>query len=105
MEDAPGWHPKQTSARQILERIDTMLAAGRITEKDAARLRSAADRGGLEEALQEIRLRHAKGRIAEALSSGLLTTEGARAAVERLDNGEDPRTVLRLAHRARPPVD
>ena len=105
MDGTRAGHPRQTSVRQIFERIDTMLAAGRICQEDAARLRSAAASGGLDEALQEIRLRHAKARVAEALSSGLLTPEGARAALERLDDGEDPRTVLRLAHRARPPVD
>ncbi len=79
-----------------------MLAAGRVTQEDAARLRAAAELGGLDEALDEIRVGHARARIAQDVSRGVLTSEEAEVLIERLDKGEDPRSVLRLRRTSRP---
>lgn len=76
-------------------RIDKMLAAGRISEDEAARVRSAAETGDLDAVLQEIRLRHARQSVATAVAEGRKTQEDAAALLERLDRGEEPRGLLR----------
>jgi hypothetical protein len=93
------------SAPQVLQRLDKLVGAGRITEEDAALLRAAAETGGLDEALQDIRLRHAKARVSVAVSTGRLGGDEAGVILERLDRGEDPRIVLGVGRKLRPPID
>lgn len=87
----------------LLRRVDKLVEAGRLTDEEAARLRAAEATGDLEDVAREIRLRHARARVSEAVREGLLTEAEARASLDRLANGEDPRFLrgLRGGRRAR----
>jgi hypothetical protein len=76
---------------RLLQRLDKMLETGRITVREAERLRGAVDTEDLDEAVREIRLRHATERLDEAVADGRITPEEAATFRERLKNGEDPR--------------
>ena len=78
-----------------------MVDAGRVSRDDAARLRRAAESGGLDEALAEIRRKHAEARIVGAVESRRLTSEEAKVVLGRLEDGEDPRGVVRGLPRLR----
>jgi hypothetical protein len=86
---------------RLLGRLDKMLDAGRVTEEEARRLRVAADSEDFDEAVREIRLRHAAERLDEALDDGRITPEEAATFRERLKNGEDPRFLRGLRRGAR----
>ena len=103
MRDLPDDH-QRLNAAQVLERVEKMVAVGRIGYEDAARLRAAAASGGLDEAVGEIRRKHAKARIDEALAAGRLSEQEAGVILERLERGENPRLLLRGARQgtARP---
>jgi hypothetical protein len=87
---------------RLLGRLDKMLEGGRVTEEEARRLRVAADSEDFDEAVREIRLRHATERLGEALDDGRITPEEAATFRERLKNGEDPRFLRGLRRGARP---
>lgn len=76
---------------RLLERIDKLVRAGRLTEEEATRLRAPAETGEFDEAAREIQLRHATARVNDAVEGGTVTGEQAQAFLERLANGEDPR--------------
>src|SRR6266700_4064373 len=76
---------------RLLQRLDKMLETGRVTAQEAERLRGAADTEDFDEAVREIRFRHATGRIDEAVEHGWIPPEEAATLMERLRNGEDPR--------------
>ena len=88
---------------RLLQRLDKMLETGRVRVEEAERLRSAADTEDFDEAVREIRLRHATERLDEALDDGRITPEEAATILERLRNGEDPRFLrgLRRGPRSR----
>jgi hypothetical protein len=86
---------------RLLGRLDKMLEAGRVTEEEARRLRVAADSEDFDEAVREIRLRHATERLDEALDDGRITPAEAATFRERLRNGEDPRFLRGLRRGAR----
>ena len=73
-----------------------MLETGRVTVAEAERLRGAADTEDFDQAVREIRFRHATERIDEAVEDGSITPEEAATLLERLRNGEDPRILLGL---------
>ena len=85
-----------------------MSRAGRITDHDAARLRAAAEAGEIDEideAVRDIRLEHVRARVTVAVEERRLTREEADVVLGRVENGEDPRPLLRrLRRRARPQV-
>lgn len=70
------------------KRLDKMVAAGRLTIEEAERLRTATA-GEREVLARAIQLRHARGRIDEAVEDGRLTEVEATVLSERLDNGDD----------------
>ena len=80
--------------QRVLQRVDTMLAAGRITADEATQLCDAAESGTLEVALEELRRNHARARLATAVDREKVNAEEARVARDRLDAGEDPRFIL-----------
>src|SRR5262249_11950534 len=55
------------SRDRVLQRLEKMLEAGRVTEDEAARVREAAESPDLDEAVGEIRNRHAADRVDEAV--------------------------------------
>jgi hypothetical protein len=88
---------------RILEQLDKMVAAGRITEPEAARLRATAGTPEFDVAMGAVRARHAGDQMDDAIRSGELTQEEADAHLDRLRQGEHPKGLrARLAsHRPR----
>ena len=76
------------SDERILERLEAMVAAGRVTEAEAARLRAAHGTDDFGPALAAIRARHAKLHADAAVSAGRLTQDEADDAVGRVQAGE-----------------
>ncbi len=79
-----------------------MVEAGRLTEEEAERLRGAANARVFDDAVLEIRVRHARARLDEAVGDGRLTQNEADALLERVEHGEHPRTPLELRRPAPP---
>jgi hypothetical protein len=92
---------------RILEQLDTMVASGRVTEEEAARLRATEGTSEFEAAVGAIRARHAGTHMESAVAGGDMSDEEAQSYLGRLRNGEHPeglRARLRM-HRARPSRD
>jgi len=86
---------------QILVRVDKMLAAGRITEDDATRLRAAAETGvGLDDAVKAVRSKHVRAKVDDAIDDGRLTAEEADSVVDEVEHGHMARLrrALRRPH-------
>ena len=86
---------------RMASRIDKMLAAGRITEEEADRVRAAAESGDLGTAVNEIRARHVREWVAHQVQAGHLSQADADEVLERAERGEDPgsiRSALRRRH-------
>jgi ubiquinone/menaquinone biosynthesis C-methylase UbiE/Arc/MetJ-type ribon-helix-helix transcriptional regulator len=82
----------------IVERLDQMVAAGRVTGEEAERLREAVRSGGFDEAVRDVRIRHAEERLAAGLRDGTVTREEADTVLARVRNGEHPRLPRPLRH-------
>ena len=93
--------PFQGRSARLIERLDRLVEAGRLSEEEAERLRTAAASGELDDAVRQIRLKHARVRICAAVEGRQLTQDEADAIVERLENGEDPRFLHALRRRLR----
>ena len=81
-----------------------MLAAGRVTAEEAARVNAAEDGPEVEAALVAIRRRHATERVQAELAAGRLDKREADSFLERLAAGEDPETLRGLLPRRRAPT-
>ncbi|MDP8976784.1 MAG: hypothetical protein M3N28_10565 [Actinomycetota bacterium] len=92
---------------RIIERLDRMVEAGRLTDEEATRLRAAGGAGELDDAVREIQLKHARARVRAAVDEGSLTDDEAQVMLERLQEGEDPRFLrgLRRGTRRRTGAD
>lgn len=77
-------------------RLDRMLARGRVTRDEAARVRAATDDGERQAALAAIRLRHASERAEQAVAEGRVSRADADAALARLAAGGDASAIRRL---------
>src|SRR6266545_7513806 len=96
MPEELGNHPEFEHRDRLLRGLDRMVAADRLTEDEAARLRDAADASEFDDAIRDVRSRHASEWIDEAVADGRLAEEDADAFRKRLRNGEDPTFVRRL---------
>ena len=76
-----------------------MLETGRVTVEEAERLRRTADTEDFDEAVRDIRLRHATERLDAAVEDGSISPQEAAALLERLKRGEDPRVLRGLRRR------
>jgi len=83
------------SPAQVLERVERMVRAGRISKEDGDRLRAAAAAGGVDEAVADVRRKHAGARVAAAVESGRVSRDDGIVLLERLERGESPEQVLR----------
>lgn len=90
-------------AERLLRRIDKMAWTGRITGGEAERVRTATDPAKVDDAVREIRLRHAMERVERELRHGRMTQDEAEVVLQRLEAGEDPRTALDLRRRQSSP--
>jgi hypothetical protein len=73
---------------RILGALDRMVESGRITENEAQDLRAASDERDFNQAVRNIRVRHAGAQLDQAVAGGSLTRAEADHLVERLQNGE-----------------
>jgi hypothetical protein len=80
---------------RLRARVDKMLAAGRVTAEDAARVRAAADGDDLGAVVAEIRRRHAAEWLERMVKAGRIELREAEVMRRRLKRGEDPHSVLR----------
>lgn len=96
----PGVDPER-----ILQQLDRMVSAGRITPAEAERLRAADSDGAFQAVLGEVRARHASAGLAAAVAEGRLTQPDADDALHQLRRGEHAAGLRKLIrpHR-RPPA-
>lgn len=80
---------------RLLERLDKLVEAGRLTEDEAQRLRRA-DPSTRNDIIREIRLRHAQAKLHTALEDGRMTQTEVEDVLDRVANGEHPRFLGRL---------
>jgi len=92
-------HGAENDPAHLEGRLDRMLALGRITPEEAARVRSASSAEERSGALAAIRLRHAGERLAVGVEEGRLTGEEAHDALEQLAHGGDATDVRQLLGR------
>ncbi len=76
---------------RVLAQLEKMLASGRITDEEAAALRSASGPEQFDRAVGAIQARHAAARLDAAIAAGEMTREEADASLEQLRAGEHPR--------------
>jgi hypothetical protein len=77
--------------KRVIEQLDKMVAAGRVTEDEAARLRAAQGTGDMDSVMGEIRARHAAPQLESAVLAGEMTREEADHQLELLEKGEHPK--------------
>lgn len=102
MTDSLDNHQGSRRRAQLLDNLDKMVAAGRVTKVEAERLRAAAKPGDFDDAARDIRRRHVTAKVDAAVEDGSLSNQEAEAILERLQNGEDPRFLRGLRRRLRP---
>ena len=87
---------------RIISQIDKMVASGRITEEDAARLRATEGTADFDAAIADIRARHAGVHMERAINAGEMSQEEADSYLERLRNGEHPKGLRARLTKHRP---
>jgi polyhydroxyalkanoate synthesis regulator phasin len=92
------------SHERLLERVDAMVKAGRLTKWEAKRLRATGQPGEFDDVVREIRVRHARTRLDAVVQDGSLTREEADGFLERLRKGEHPRSLRARLHSLRTDV-
>jgi polyhydroxyalkanoate synthesis regulator phasin len=75
-------------SERIIEQLDRMVAAGRITDEEAARLRATAGTPEFDAAMAAVRARHARAHTDAAVAEGRISTEEAEALLDRVRAGE-----------------
>jgi polyhydroxyalkanoate synthesis regulator phasin len=76
---------------RIIKQIDKMVKSGRITEDEAARLRATEGSAAFDQAVGEIRARHAGAHMEESVTAGQMSQEEADGYVEQLKAGDHPK--------------
>jgi hypothetical protein len=76
--------------KRIMQQLDKMVASGRITPEEAARLRAAEGTPEFEGAVSAIRVRHASAHVEAAVADGAMGQEEADGHLGRLREGEHP---------------
>ncbi|HEX4125979.1 MAG TPA: hypothetical protein VHX67_00220 [Acidimicrobiales bacterium] len=80
---------------RIIERLDAMVASGRLTAQEATRLRATAGTPEFDEAMAAIRARHAQVHTDAAVAAGTMSAEDAASSLERVRDGEHSRQLRR----------
>ncbi|MDQ6847274.1 MAG: hypothetical protein M3019_06790 [Candidatus Dormibacteraeota bacterium] len=73
---------------RILGALGRMVQAGRLTEREAEGLRTASDANEFNQAVREIRARHAGVKLDAAVADGSMTRSEADNLLDRLRQGE-----------------
>ena len=74
--------------RRMLDRLDSMVTAGRITPDEAAQLRAAEGTPAFDEIVARIRARHAQTHTDPAVATGRMSQEEADGLLARILSGE-----------------
>jgi polyhydroxyalkanoate synthesis regulator phasin len=88
MDDNAGSGELGGEQRRVLQHLDRMVSAGRVTAEEAERLRGAGDVAAFDAALAEIRTGHAGPDLDAAVADGQLTQPEADELLDRLRRGE-----------------
>jgi hypothetical protein len=84
---------------RLIESLDRMVDSGRVTEDEAARLRSAeGDTQAFDAVAREIRVRHATPKLVAAVDGGTMTQAEADTALDQLRAGEHSRSLRARLH-------
>ena len=83
--------PEPARLERLVEQADKMVASGRLTAEEAARLNAAPDPDRAEAVLRDIRARHAGERLDVAVAEGAMTRAEADEVLERVRGGEHSR--------------
>jgi YHS domain-containing protein len=75
-------------AARMMERLDAMVANGRITADEAAQLRATEGTAAFDDAVARIRGRHAQAHTEPAVAGGTMSQEEADGLLERVLAGE-----------------
>jgi polyhydroxyalkanoate synthesis regulator phasin len=76
---------------RIMEQLDKMVASGRITPDEAARLRVTAGTSEFDAAVAAIRARHAQAHTDRAVEEGHMSVEEADGYLARVRDGDHSR--------------
>jgi hypothetical protein len=71
-------------AARMMERLDAMVANGRITAEEAAQLRATEGTAAFDDAVAHIRARHAQAHTEPAVAGGTMSQEEADGLLERV---------------------
>ena len=88
--------------QRMMERLDAMVASGRLTPEEAARLRATEGTSEFDDAVAAIRARHARAHTERAVGEGRMSPEDADGYLERVRSGEHSRE-LRTSIRGKRP--
>jgi polyhydroxyalkanoate synthesis regulator phasin len=72
----------------MMERLDAMVANGRISDDEAAQLRATEGTPAFDEVVARIRARHAQAHTDPAVADGTMSQEEADHLLERVLAGE-----------------
>jgi polyhydroxyalkanoate synthesis regulator phasin len=75
---------------RIIQQLDAMVVAGRLTPEEAARLRAAEGTPEFEAAVNDVRARHAGAHMEAAVAEGEMTQDEADSYLARVRGGEHP---------------
>ena len=95
-------HSKLANRERLVERLDHMVASGRLTEPEAERLRTASEPTDFDDAVRNVRVRHARVKLDAAVADGEITRKEADELLEQLRNGEHPRSLRARLRERRP---
>lgn len=87
---------------RMVEQVDKMVRAGRITKEEGERLRAAEGTDDFDAAVGAIRARHAGTHMELAIAAGEISREEADRDLERLRNGEHPKGLRARLRKHRP---
>jgi polyhydroxyalkanoate synthesis regulator phasin len=87
---------------RIIEQIDKMVASGRITEDEAARLRATEGAAEFDAVVGAIRSRHAGVHMESAIAGGEMSQEEADRYLASLRKGEHPKVLRTRLSQHRP---
>jgi polyhydroxyalkanoate synthesis regulator phasin len=88
MDDQAGRDGLGAEQRRLLQHLDRMVSAGRVTAEEAERLRGAGDVAAFDAALAEIRAGHAGPDLDAAVADGQLTQPEADELLDGLRRGD-----------------
>jgi hypothetical protein len=76
---------------RIIQQLDRMVASGRITETEAAELRTTEGTPRFAAAVGAVRVRHAGAHLQAAVDAGEMSQAEADASLAQLRGGEHPK--------------